>query len=353
MKKWSQKIRRLSFSLGLLFAPLGVNAQNCNPFYSPCNWDYCDRGFELTVDYLLWKPCIDDLDFAFSFRTSSGTTDVIYKEICPEWESGVRVSIEKYQAFSGLNLHASWTYIKSDDTRDFEPPSGGNVSSTLLHPGLRAILDPGAGGRFKEAEGDWELSYNDWDLLLYRNISCNLWHEFSPFFGVAAITVDQELEVDLTNPEEVNNEDEAEIRWTSYYWGVGLRAGTHYFYRFNETVGFFARAEGTLLAGDATGKNTQQVSGDGIDPTEIELKDDACCHFLPGYHLGAGFIVHHCFCCYEFTLRLGYEFVEWHNVPNHRNFSGDNIVEEASHSSSPSTRTLGFHGMFAGLVFNF
>lgn len=357
MMKWREKLTVALLSVNfLIFIPNGVNAQHCDPYDNLYCSNYNDCCFDLNVDYLCWKPCIDDLDFAYSFQTSNGDTSVTYKTLCPDWEPGIRIYLGKPSLFCDWNFGISWTYIKSDESTKLEAPSKGDVSSALLHLGLRSDLDDSSGGKFKSARGNWELSYHEGNALISYDISCNHCHEFSPFLGVTGVYIDQKLTVNLTNPSGVNNDDSAEIEWNSEYWGVGLRVGSHYQYRFNDSISFFVRANGTILAGEDCSKNKQEVT-DGhstiSETTGINFKHDTGCHCVPGYHLASGFICDTCICNYAFTFRLGYEFLEWHNIPNHRVFSGEDKGAEASHSSSPSTRTLGFHGLFAGLMLSF
>ena len=77
---------------------------------------------------------------------------------------------------------------------------------------------------------------------------------------------------------------------------------------------------------------------------------------MPGYTVGAGFYMTPDICGNgsSISILVGYEFKAWHNIPNHRTFtgSGDDLGETA-YSDSSSTRTWGTHGLVAGLQIGF
>jgi len=338
MKKWRKTISLVFLSVGLVaLTPNVANAQSCNPCCDPCDWNLCDQTFLIGADFLYWKPCIDDLDYAAVVENDNGFTDVDYKGICPDWQPGFRGYFGLPEFFCDWGLYFSYTRLECCDTHKttFDDPDGSNgITSPLIHPDLLTT------NLYDEAKGHWDLTYQEWDVLFSYDISCNCCHSFSPFFGVAGVYIEQHLRAEFPNDWEVD--------WHSDYWGVGLRAGSEYAYRFNDCFSFFARASGTLLAGKADSRNRQEFG------TDIEIKDDDCCHFVPGYHIGAGFVYEGCTCGTEWGIRIGYEFLNWHNVPNHRVFSGtDGDNAELSHSSSASTRNLGFHGLLAGVSLSF
>ncbi|NGX43086.1 MAG: hypothetical protein K940chlam7_01377 [Chlamydiae bacterium] len=361
MEKWRNKLSLAILSFGLMaLTPNFASAQYydscCEPYYNsccdPCEWDPCAcREFEVGVDFLYWKPYVDNLNYGVIYDRDRAK----FKKMCPDWEPGVRVMLASPNAYCGWELRGSWTYIESDDSSQTKAGEEEWVTSPLIHNAM--ILELGEeADLFKKVEGSWNARYHEWDILASYNISCKECHFFQPFFGVAGIFLDQDLKVEASGTiSDITSE--AKVKWDSEYWGVGLRAGTHYEYHFSNCMRFFANAYGTILAGEATIKNDQfieQISGTGENIVERGFKDSENCHqMVPGYHLATGFIYDTCWCNWDFSFRLGYEFMNWHNIPNHRVFSGDDLNAGIGHSSSETTRTLGFHGLLAGLSVGF
>ncbi len=343
MKKWRKTISLALISVALFaFAPISVQAQNCDP----CDWNLCDLGeVKVGVDFLYWKPCIDDLDYAAVVENGS-IIEIDYKNIDPDWEPGVRAWVYFPNLFCDFGLRASYTFIESNASDSVEDED--NITTPLAHLGIdETQLTSATSVLWDEAEGHFQLTYHEWDVLLSSDISCHECHHFKPFFGLAGIVLDQQLKVEL---EEDGDTDE--IKWDSDYWGVGLRAGTKYYYNISDCLGFYASAHGTILAGEADSTNDQDFADN------VKIKDNKTCHVIPGYHIGTGFVYETCMCDWEIFFKLGYEFLVWHNVPNHRVFvSGVEGTASNpgwfSHSSSPSTRTLAFHGLSAGLGVSF
>jgi hypothetical protein len=279
--------------------------------------------------------------------------EVEYEALCPEWEPGVRIYLELPDLFCGWDLSASYTYLKSGDhaSQEFDDPGPEDgIISPLLYTGLApfdGIIN------FEFGDQHWDLYYNEWDVLLSYDICCGGCHHFTPFFGVAGIVLDQELTAEFENTSE-GAISAYDFEWKSDYWGVGLRAGAAYQFDLNCGLSIYANSHATLLAGEANSKSEHffedlSAEADG----GIEFKDDDCCHFVPGYHIAAGLAYAGCWCDWEIGARLGYEFIYWHNIPNHRVFFGGDSVAEASHSTSPHTRSIALHGLVAGVSLTF
>ena len=321
--------------------PAETKADSCEPCCDPCDFSLCDLGgFELGVEFLWVKPCIDDLDFAAKVDTGSHT-HIKYKGICPEWDPGVRITLGMDSFFCNWDLMAHYTYISSDDSASISGNS--DIAPTLGHQSLPIRL-------YDYAKGKWCADYNEWDVLFGYELCPSQCHHFMPYFGVAGIVVDQELTATYQDMmvAMVNLDPDTmyKVKWQSNYWGVGLRAGTNYEYKMNDRLRIYAAANATLLAGEADGKIHYEGENDFI------LKDNDCCHCVPGYHLGAGILYDVCLCNYDFSVNLGYEFTQWHNFLKHRISSGETKAENG-HTTSSSTRTFGYHGLSLGVAMGF
>lgn len=310
----------------------------CNDCYDPCD---CG-GFEFYADFIWWKPCVDDLDYA-AVKESSSRDNFKHRCICPEWEPGFRVGFAMPDFYCDWGLSASWTYIESDDSGSVKKDD--LVYGSLLH----ANVQPGH--MFDQASASWDTTYHEWDLLFSTDLSCKECHHFMPFFGLAGIFLDQKFSADYYDKDNAGKYVKtATAAWDSDIWGIGLRAGTEYQYRFSDCLSFFSKAWGSILYSEGDGElDSKDRSGVPEGSGQIKAKDDDCCQLMPGWHIGAGFIYDSSWCDCDFQFRLGYEFLQWCNVPNHRVYDRDSVT----HSTSPSTRTFGFHGLMAGLGMSF
>lgn len=293
--------------------------------------------FGVAGDFLYWKPCVSELEYA---TVSSETDDKIslrYKTLCPDYEPGFRIILGRPSFYCDWGFVASYNYLQSSAHGSIDKFAG--LSSPLIHPAVTPCITE----LFDAIEGSWKLHYNEWDALVTYDMSCcNPHHLFQPFIGIAGVNIKQEMNIDLTQGVHLDT-----IRWDSEYWGVGLRGGIEYQYLFNSCLRFFTVVHGTLLAGEADTDMRQQFC------KEICIKDDDCCLILPGYHISVGLIYEGCFCHYHYSLRVGYEFLEWRNLPNHRIFAGENHNFEDGHASPGNIRSLAFHGLMAGAGFTF
>jgi len=365
MKKLNKKLALAMLSLG--FAALtpsvasadSCGPRDCNPCNDPCKTDCC--SFDVGVDVLYWKPCVDDLDFS---ATVAGVVDDIdnplevrYNSVCPEWEPGFRITLKKENAWKNFDLSFTYTWLNSDDSESSNADNGERIAAVNLHPYL--VSQNGAPNNFFDhAKGKWELNYQTFDILLSYPFRCGSCHTIAPFFGVEIVKLDQEWEVKYeyqanTGPFEVGLVD-----WESDYRGAGLKLGTDYNYLLCDGLSLFARASGTIAIGDADTRNRQaeflQASDGSISQENyIEFKDDDCCHVVPGCHLQLGLQYEDETCGCEYKLRLGYEMVKWYNLQNPRRwFEADNGGNIAQTTQS-NTTTLGFHGLLAGFEVKF
>lgn len=337
----------------------------CNPCPQPCDpCDSCFGGFDVGADFLYWKPCVDDLDYAAV--STSGTvgdatgTLVDYRGICPEWEPGFRVWVGKSDVLCGWDIAASFTWMKSDDKAAFET-SDLSIYSTLGHAALLGDTTVGAvdiaGNLFNVAAAEWDSKFYAWDVLFAHPLDCcGPCFEFVPFFGVSGIYLTQEFNSAFANTLDTADTATAlfATNWESKYWGVGLKFGSDFNYHFNDCLSLFALGSAEILAGEATTGYNRQVLTLGDDTVvAAQFNDNDCCLLVPGYHIAAGFRYASDWCGTDFGIRIGYEFLKYYNVPNARTFMGDQFATQAALSTSANTRTFGFHGLLVGADVSF
>lgn len=373
MAQWCNKVGLAVAVLSTLTAiPDKANAANDCFSYDSCCEQSCDpcsfTGVEVGADFLYWKPCVDELDFVAVESTASFTEDGIpethtslrYKDICQGWEPGVRVRIALPDCWCDWTLSGSYTWINlknsnsldlldDEDLTENAALISGSIRSPLLHGSFASVLPEFFAG-WEIAKGRLDTTYQTWDALFSYDVVCNRCNILSPFFGVEGLILNQELKAYYL--ESLDSEiNKAVFDWSSDYFGVGLKVGTDYTYNLFDCLKVFARASGSLVVGNDCAESNQAVflgaASQTINVRSLSYKDDDKFIIVPGYHLQLGVLYESCYCGMDFGIRLGWEFVNWHNVPNHRVFPSDVDVNNAL-STSPTVRTLGFQGFLAG-----
>lgn len=351
MEKW-KKIFKLALLGIALFAcaPTGIQAQSydacCEPYYDPC----CDTsGFYVGGEFLWLKPCVDELNYA-ALRNSASDKNYKFKSVCTDWEPGFRIYLGKSDCVCDWNFSGSYMYTNSCSSSSTEREN--NVLPTNSHP---AFFNPGPNNFFDRAKGNYEACYHEWDVLVSFDNSCNDCNQITHSFGVAGIVFDQELKSKL---EEQVTPRVLSTRWSSDYWGVGFRIGTDYKKELCDGFNFFATGRASILVGEADCK-TEFDSRDADELADHTFRDDEkICHVVPGYRIAAGFTYDSCYCNTNFSFRLGYEFLVWHNLPNKKTFVADADPDrfngpEVALSTASSIRTFGLHGLIAGFEMSF
>jgi len=369
MAKWNKKLGLAFISLGLL--TMTPNFANADCSYDPC-CDPCSfGGFEIGADFLYWKPCVDNLDYAVVKYADGGDTELStskwgYKCVCLDWEPGFRIRLGKDDVWCNWRLDASYTWLDINTSSSCKAPTGDDayVSSPMFHP----IQGNGYDGAptFDEltyVKGTYDTTYQTWDVLLSYDISCNRCHTFQPFFGVEGLILDQDIKVHAYVDPDDTTLDTISLAWNSDFFGVGLKIGTNYQFQMFDCLKFYGGASGVITVGDRDGRGRGYVTDGSGNVHEGIFSDSDCCQFVPGYHLAVGLLYETDMCGCDFAVRVGWEFVQWHNVSNPRAFSGDKTIAQkqsedgsdakAYFSSSSDYTTFGLHGLTVGLDFSF
>ena len=319
---------------------------NCNPccapppsvpcYYYPSRSNPCFcPDIDIAIEALIWKPCVNNTQYA-AVISGAEDTKIKYKSVCPDWEAGIRGWWGLPCFYRDWGIKISYTYVDFCDSSSIKKEN--QITSPLPH---ESHLDSSY-TLADAAKANWEGYYHEWDVRLTKECCCGPYHRFTPVIAIAGIILDHELDVAL-----FDGSSKDKVEWDSRYWGVGLRAGTDYDYLICPCLHFVADAHVTVLAGGA--KNESEHKFD----TKIETDDDDCCLIVPGIHIGAGFVYDTSICDCDVSLKLGYEFIDWWNLPTPRVFVGENATTRAAHATSGTTGTFGFHGLYAGIGMSF
>lgn len=327
---------------------------------NPFDAAYCGCCFEAGADFLWWKQSADNLDFGFSSRsvpcecptekgkTREATTGVyMINTLCPKWKPGVRAQFSIRNFLSNANLRGSYVFIRHSDEGSF---SGSAVTSLI--PTNR---------RFEIVGSNWSSTYQAADLLFTFPICSNPCFNAMPFFGVEGIYLRQQMNTVLSNPFDYYQASQVDGHFKGDVWGVGIKVGTDYEYNLISCLKIFGRGSLSMVSGEPTIKHWFQrgVTEDDqsfeacYEKPKIEICENGCTHMMPGFQLqiGTRYLVSIYRCAVD--LHIGYEFVEWLNVPNTRHFIGEIFSDRPLVSTTRTGRNLGFNGLFFGANFAF
>lgn len=335
--------------------PLIADCGSCSLIVPPCPGDYT-----LGADFLWWKPCIDDIDFAGTRTTTVDSTvtppltltDFHYKGICPEWRPGVRINFDYPNLFTWCNIGMTATYTYVDMVQTHTVHGSDNID-ILAFPGF-VNQDVGA----NPIHGKWYMKYQTWDTMLYFNYCCCECLYITPSIGVAGLILNEQLKnsaiTSISNPPITNVT--TDVNWKSLVRGVGIKSGLDINFLYSRCLTFYGFANGSLLAAKAHTKYKEDdyyVLADTNVQAELRVKDHNCTRCVPGFHIGVGAQATFCICGFPISARAGYEFLQWYNIPKHRIFSWTDIANGNIPTSPSTTRTFGFHGPLVGLDLSF
>jgi Legionella pneumophila major outer membrane protein precursor len=351
-----------------LLAIGAVHADDCcNPCdpcydscYDPCQTDSCCwTGFEIGADFLYWKLCMDDLEYATCYDTvidsngnSAGSHNATYKHVCPDWDPGFRVYVGIDDVFCDWGLVGSYTRIQSCNSAATKQDGDKYLEAIYTHTYSLIGPTPAPSQDFVTMKQD--LTYQSFDALFTTDYCMKSCHHFKPFFGVTGLYVDQDNRSTWMQTETNLTTHVGNTKWNSCLSGYGLRMGSTYSFSICDGLRLFGTGSAAITVADHdTSISFFKVDTTGENSTEYDYTfKDSECVFVPGYHLQIGFEYDTCMCGSDFGIRVGYEFLQWHNLPNARRFSSEG-PPELSYSSSATVNTLGYHGLFAGLNVKF
>ena len=283
------------------------------------------------------------MDYAITFdaNPNTGSATGCYNYLQHGFDPGFRIRARKIDAWCGWDVSGSYTYYWSKANDQVTRPVGGQIFSTLNHGGIN--LDAGDDTLIRASHN---IRYQTFDALFHYAFDCfGPCHSLIPFWGIEGLKLEQDT-FSHTDGDLGSNAATFDVNWDSELLGLGIKLGTDYEYRLLCGLSWFTRASFTVLAGQNESNNKQTLVVQ-TTPTTYELIfktcDDIC---VPGCHLAAGLSYEKDCGCVTMRARVGYEFLEWWNVPRIRRFfqSGEEIgISTASNGSN-----LGLHGLFVG-----
>lgn len=202
---------------------------------------------------------------------------------------------------------------------------------------------------------DHELTYQDYDILFTSSYCLKPCHTLRPYFGVTGVLFDHHIFSTWQQDGGNNTIHDGTTTWDSCFSSIGFKLGSQYTFALCSGLQFYGAASAAVTVGDNDSVVSFEkiITAQGLEPTvaDYSFKDGECI-FVPGYQISIGLLYDLCLCGFQLELVAGYEFNQWHNVPNLRRFLSEGPPELAC-STSPTVATIGFHGLNLGLGMQF
>ena len=300
-------------------------------------------GFFATGDYLLWRADEDGLDYAFEATTPVG--DVPLKngkilEVHPKWSQGWRFGLGYRFPYDTWDLTSNWTHLFSRARSDAFVHPGGLLQSTLQLPDQQSLpflyttLD---------ADADFKLMYNTFDLDLGRSFFISRDLSIRPYVGLRGAWINQHLDVLYGVKDMVitNERNTLAYHGRNFYRGVGVRSGVDINYYLNKCWSIYGKASAAVLLG--TFSITQRVTFPRYP--DMDLIHEHLHRTRTTVQAAAGIQWEHNLIKDRFhlTLSLGYEFNQWFHMNQFRTFL-DNQFLYFLGQTIPHKGNLGLQG---------
>lgn len=327
-----------TFKKALIASALGISSLSAS-FSDVCT------GWDIGADFLWWKACENDADYAILYNDNPTLSKGNFIDVKHDWAPGYRLYAEKKNLLCNLNLYGSYTYFEANDASSIAT-GGGFLLSTLIHGGR----NPFATGSIHSITARHKIRYQTFDVLLTYDCGLCCGQTFTPFFGLEGLKLNESW-CSVVSGTIFNQPGTDTIGWCSNYEALGLKVGAEYAYELSCGLNMFVVGSLSLLAGCDSANNVQLQNGPESAFIQSNSFKENPCLCTPGAHIGFGFSYEKCWCGKTIDLRIGYEFVDWWNVPTIRRFAGSGTTVGVSTSSAGANLTL--HGLFAGLSVGF
>ncbi len=330
------------------------------------------RRFEAHLDFLYWKADEDGLEYGTKMVAppligESSTAKTKLLDLHFEWDPGFRLGAGyTFDQLDCWSLNLNWTHIRNHahakaSAKGIESQTGS--VDTIISPWVNLLFELRAGA--SKAEAHWHVDYNTLDLDFSRSVSLSKKFSLNPHFGLRGAWIDQDYKAKYksvfilaeSSPHFTRN---VTFKGKNEFSGFGLRGGTELLCHLSPNWHIFSQFAGNLLYGRfrVNMKNLHdQGLGEGdIPPMPLDFK--ASEHFWRvrlSFEEAIGLGWDRSFRCdkYRLRLRAAYELSQWLNQNElfyTFYFRGQDTI-----SSVPirSQGDLSFHGIRAGLQFDF
>lgn len=209
-----------------------------------------NRNGLLEVDYLFWKPYLDELNYSTKgVSTIDGTA--IYFKMSPktpdfDLSSGVRVGIGGYTSdVWDIKLKGTYYYTDAKSSAHAIPDS----NETIFPEIFTAFL----GEEGTKTSAIWRLNFGLLDFTMGREFAVSPKFNVHPYIGVRGVWINQKMvykflgELEATNPPDPIADTKSRLR--NNIWGVGPRFGLDLSFYFTKQWSFRGGFSSSLVYG--------------------------------------------------------------------------------------------------------
>lgn len=361
MKEWKSTLTKVICGLSFLSLTPSIAQSQCQTdcCVQQCNPCCCTGGhYEAGLDYLYWKACAQNVDFAAIKKThvdlNDGTvSNLKFQTLCPEYRSGFRAWLELPRFYCNWGIAGEFIFYGSKTSKTVKvDPNDDDIAI------LETFNEGELGALWGQTEGSYDLIYKSLDVLLTYQFDSCCGHHFKPFFGTTVLILEHNTKSHsefpksgtTLNPGEplLSNTNSAETS----YWGMGLKLGLDYKYNLCSGLSLIANGAGMIVTGHKGLEFDQELINASHQKFPWKFHDHRVYYTIPGFHLAVGAQYEMDFACRKIGARIGYEVTEWFRTLSDRRYNSNVYVAQAF-ASSATRRNLILHGMFAGLEVKF
>lgn len=331
MNKVTRWLNALLTAASICLMPLSAELPPAQPY------DEGVFGVSFGGEFLWWTACTPDFDYGIesavnlpvALQDSSGK--VFFAE--NEWDSGFRLFATYYWGCDGWDataVYTQWTNQNKDETTREDD----TIRIVHYHP---------YNNLYSAETVEWKknLEYRTLDLLLARPYYVSRTLITRPFFGFRTMWLTEDL--DLVYSGDDFAETNAIVKWDSSLNVYGMHLGMDWVISLPCGFSLSATYGGTLAVGESRMKHYQFGENDPLEENVVSVHTkESQCVMVPALNLGANLSYENCMSCGVLYASLGYEFINWLNMPQPRRFCD----EQNDAVNTPSVRgNIGLHGL--------
>lgn len=218
-----------------------------------------DQGWYTQESLLIWRPYLEDVDYANRRKTKSeGTSsfassapaledvDVTIKKPDFNWSTGVRLGIGRYLPHDLWDISLWTTYFYGSAEDESSPQRANNTVLTNTWD-----ADPLNTGGLTKGKVNWHINFFTWDLNFGRQYWMTSSITAHPFFGIRTAAIYQDYASKYSDEHRIGTFTsflvslKEKFSGEDRYIGVGPRLGTDFVFTFKKNwalTGSFAAA---------------------------------------------------------------------------------------------------------------
>ncbi|MCB1111738.1 MAG: hypothetical protein H7A37_04445 [Chlamydiales bacterium] len=346
--------KKLIVISALLTATSALQAGNSCNYDNNCCYQpsCCDfGGFTISGEYLYWNARVPQLDYAVNYdANNSEFPSNSVKRICPEYDSGFRIGLEK--ECDCWVYGASYTWYRNSQFRDYIDTADANIAGTRIIDDLTVVSQ---GEDIVYASADWKLDYDYVNLYVAYDSCYSDCVDARLFGGFTFAFVDQRLISQYSDSSDLDgtgtdwDKVTEKINMDSYGLSFGI-APTYHWNQCFELFGVFSY-DTLLTRTDRYFLYQTTVTGGSTITDAADLRAEDCWNLVGVLNLSVGvtYIWNNCWCDQDVAISLGYEFHNWFNTLGYLDLQD----ESGEITFDRYLNGLGFDGLFVKVAASF